>query len=144
MRPSQVIKLTLCALPLVEIAGFVVVGKILGLGWTLLLVIASTVGGITIMRTQGFTLLMQVNQRMQAGEQPAAEMLEGALLMLGGLLLIIPGFVTSTVGVLLVIPSIRQTLLRKLVKAGMAAAPRSPTRHGNVIEGEFRRKDDDN
>ena len=90
MNIFRLVKIFIFLLPLLEIAGFIIVGGWIGVLPTLLLIVITTILGFFILRIQGFVTLMQVQRRVQRGEHPAAEVLSGALLMLGGLLLVIP------------------------------------------------------
>jgi UPF0716 protein FxsA len=145
MRFSQLLKIFLFLLPLLEIAGFIIVGGWIGVVPTLLLIVMTTVLGFVMLRVQGFLTLMQVQRRIQAGEHPAMDVLGGALLMLGGLLLILPGFITDIIGLLLLVPMVRDLVLKWLVKVGvLVAGPVNPQEqefiHGRTIEGEYRRE----
>lgn len=106
--------LSLYAFPLVALTELWILLQVGGLigGWaTVGLVMLTGIVGITLLRRQGFRLLAQVQQRMQQGEMPAQEMLEGMCLVLGGLMLLTPGFLTDTVGFLLLLPFTRRWLL---------------------------------
>lgn len=101
-------------LPLVEIAGFVVVGSEIGVLWTITLVVASTVAGSALLRRQGFGAMNRVRAEMQAGRDPSREMAHGLMIMLAAVLLLIPGFVTDIFGLLLFIPPVRELVWRFL------------------------------
>ena len=141
MRISPVIKVILLLLPFLEIAGFIIVGNWIGVLPTLLIIVATTILGFAILRMQGFITLMQMQRQMAAGEHPALNVLDMTLLMLGGLLLVIPGFITDIIGLLLLFPIVRKLLLHWLVKIGViipgSAKPKTQV-HGRVIEGEFK------
>lgn len=141
MFSSRIIAFIFLLLPFIEIATFIVVGKMIGVGATLLLIVVSMMSGVIVLRTQGFSLLLQVHKRMQAGEPPALEMFEGALLVLGGLLMIIPGLITSLVGLLLIIPPCRRFFIQKLMASHWVTV-RGHYHQGRIIEGEFRQDDD--
>jgi UPF0716 protein FxsA len=100
--------LILLLLPLIEIAGFVVVGREIGVLWTIALVVASTIAGSALLRQQGFGIMNRVRAEMQAGRDPSREMAHGAMILLAALLLIIPGFITDIFGLLLFIPPVRE------------------------------------
>lgn len=99
-------------LPLAEIAMFVLVGQRIGVGATILAVLASSVGGLVLMRRQGMSML----HGLQAGTTGAegGEVVRGMLHMVAGLLLVIPGFITSALGLLLLLPPTRSFLWRSL------------------------------
>jgi len=145
MNIFRLVKIFIFLLPLLEIAGFIIVGSWIGVLPTLLLIVITTILGFFILRIQGFVTLMQVQRRVQRGEHPAIEVLSGALLMLGGLLLVIPGFITDIAGLLLLIPAVRMLILRWLEAAGvllpgLKGTKSSRRRHSRTIEGEWRRE----
>jgi UPF0716 protein FxsA len=109
-----VIPLFLLALPFLEIAGFVVVGQQIGLFYTLALVVAAGVLGAVMLRVQGFGVMTRVRRELDAGGDPSRELAHGAMILLAGVLLLIPGFITDIVGLLLFLPPIRDAAWRFL------------------------------
>lgn len=142
--------------PLVEIYFLIQVGEVIGAGWTVFLVVFTAVLGAWLLRLQGLTTLNRVQQCLQQGQLPAEALLEGLMLLLAGALLLTPGFVTDSFGFLLLVPPLRRTLARWLIRKGLLQAgfgppPGPPTgsaggpsadtsRH--TLEGEFERHDD--
>jgi len=127
-------------LPLLEIVGFVVIGGLIGVGFTLLWVIVSAVIGVVIIRTEGIVIFQQVMQSMQQGEELTRAVFSGALFALGGVLLVMPGFFTDAMGLLLLISGVREHLITLLVKRGAIVIQDA---HVNqVIEGDYWRDDD--
>jgi UPF0716 protein FxsA len=133
-------------LPIVEITLFVLVGDAIGLGATLALVILGAVVGTVLMRSQGLAALRRVQAALDRGELPVGEVLDAASVVMGGILLLLPGFFTDVLGILLLVPWVRHRLGRGLlawllrhgeirVRAARAGGPRrsGPT----IIEGEF-------
>lgn len=104
--------LLLLAIPVAEIAVFIQVGSWIGVGKTLLLVLASAVFGIWLVRTQGFAAATRVQAMIARGESPALGMLEGLALLAAGVLLLIPGFVTDVAAFALLIPPLRRGIIR--------------------------------
>jgi UPF0716 protein FxsA len=103
-------------LPIIEIAILVNVGEVIG-GWnTVLLVILSAFIGAYLVRQQGFSTLMQAQTKMQAGAMPGQEMAEGLLLVIAGVLLVTPGFVTDILGFVFCLPMTRPIIAKKLLK----------------------------
>lgn len=102
-----VIPLFLLALPFLEIAGFVIVGRQIGVFYTLALVIASGVLGVILLRIQGFGVMSRVRKELEAGQDPGRELAHGAMILVAGVLLLIPGFVTDIIGLLLFLPPVR-------------------------------------
>ncbi len=100
----------------IEIAGFIIVGKEIGVMATLALIILSMVAGFILLRIQGISLLAKMQQELAAGRVPNRELAHGALLILASILLIIPGFVSDIIGILLFIPQIRDLVWRYISK----------------------------
>ena len=95
------------ALPFIEIATFIVVGGKIGVLWTIALVVLSSIAGALLLRLQGFGAVNRIRNEVEAGRNPGRELAHGAMIMLAALLLLIPGFVTDIIGLLLFIPPIR-------------------------------------
>ncbi len=102
------------AMPIIEIAVLLRVGAALGWFPTLGIVVLTAVVGTAMLRQQGLATLNKARQRMGAGEMPAQQMLEGVLLMVGGVLLLTPGFVTDAFGFACLLPWSRQWLAKKI------------------------------
>lgn len=108
------IPLFLLALPFLEIAGFVVVGSRIGVLATLGLVVASGLLGAVLLRVQGFGVMARIRQEVDAGRDPGRELANGVMLLAAAILLIIPGFVTDIIGLLLFLPPVRAMAWRFL------------------------------
>ena len=123
------------------------VGGIIGAWPTIGLVVLTAVIGVGLIRAQGFQTLTRGMARLNAGELPATEMVEGVMLALAGALMVTPGFVTDAVGFALLTPPLRRRLamelLRRLVAAGRVDAGEAGRvdagEKGHTIEGRFRR-----
>ncbi|WP_257287396.1 MULTISPECIES: FxsA family protein [unclassified Endozoicomonas] len=126
-------------LPALELVVLIKVGGYIGAFNTLILVILGMVAGIAIIRRQGFRTMMKAREKMNRGEQPALELLKGFLTALGGVFLMIPGFITDFIGLVLLIPPVRRALLRRMIKSGRWQAQQSST----TLEGEYYREDID-
>lgn len=101
-------------MPIVEIAVLIRVGGAIGLLPTLLIVILTAVIGANMLRQQGRATLERARSRLGSGEMPAAEIVEGLLLLVGGVLLLTPGFVTDSFGFACLIPASRRWLAARL------------------------------
>lgn len=112
------------ALPFAELAVIVAAADAIGLGWTFLALIAMSVAGAWLVRREGSAIWRRANDELRAGRMPARELLDGALALLGGALLLTPGFITDALGLVLLFPPTR-ALLRPLVVAFMARRARS-------------------
>jgi UPF0716 protein FxsA len=110
----------LIGVPLLEIAVFIEVGGAIGVWSTIAATVATALAGSLLLRAQGLAALGRARMQMDRGELPAREMFEGVCLVLAGALLLVPGFVTDAVGLLLFIPPVRE-LLRLLAARHIAA-----------------------
>lgn len=149
MRPLPLFGVFFLLLPFIEIWLLIKVGSAIGALPTILLLILAGVAGVFLLRHQGFVTLTRLQRSLNAGELPAQAMLEGALLVLAGLLFLIPGFFTDILGLLLVLPPTRYLLLKVLLKSSLTVVggyqqhPGQRRKQGD-IEGEVvRRQDDD-
>lgn len=106
--------LALLALPLLEIAGFIVVGRAIGVFPTLALVLLAAIGGALLLRQQGLSVLNRMRTSMDAGTVPGQALFDGMVLAIAALLLIIPGFLGDIVALILLIPAVRQRLYASL------------------------------
>lgn len=104
----------LLVLPIVELWAIVAVAGWIGFGWTLLALVGLSMLGVVLIRSQGIAVWRRANAELAAGRMPTRSLVDGAMVLLGGCLLIIPGFVTAAVGLLLLLPPTR-ALLRPLV-----------------------------
>lgn len=130
-------------LPLVELYFLIQVGGQIGAFPTIALAILTAVIGTWLVRHQGFGLLLRVRELTDRGEVPALEMLDGALLLIAGLFLLLPGFLTDTVGFLLLIPPLRRWVIGRYVQV-IPTHTHGPSRRDEgprVIEGDYRRED---
>lgn len=142
--------LTLVLLPLVEIAVLIAVGRSIGLGWTILLLLGMAVVGTWLARRETGRTFGALRSAMDSGRMPTDEATDAILVGAGAFLLVLPGFVSDVLGLFLVLPFTRplaRRLLQLLVAhqalrlraaAGVpadAGRRRSPGR-GDVIEGE--------
>jgi UPF0716 protein FxsA len=107
-------------MPLLEIAVFIQVGGAIGVWPTIALTVATALAGSLLLRAQGLATLMRARSQMDRGELPAREMFDGVCLVVAGALLLVPGFVTDAIGLLLFVPPLRN-LLRLLIARHIAA-----------------------
>lgn len=139
-------------IPLTELYVLIEVGDRIGAFATIWLVVLTAVIGGWLVRKQGMGILFRIRQQMEQGEAPAIEMLEGALLALMGILLLLPGFITDALGFLLLIPPLRRFLVLEFLKrsgtmtgvdATIVREDSTSRRRIDIIEGEFRREDEE-
>ena len=101
-------------LPLVELALLIQVGQWIGLGWTLALVVATGFLGATLARRQGLRAWIAIQTELRNGRMPAREMMDGLLILMGGVVLLTPGILTDLAGFALLLPTPRNALKRGL------------------------------
>ena len=129
----RIVPVLLIAWPLAEIAGFVLVGRAVGVWATLALTVLSAVFGLLLVRAQGLGVLRRGLALLERGAPPVQEMFEGALLAAAGALLLLPGFLSDIVGLVLLVPAVRRLLMRFVLARALA---RRSAQEG-VIEGEW-------
>ncbi len=142
-RWSGLLVLLLLIVPVVEIWVIVQVGQGIGVGWTVLLLVASGVIGSWLITREGSKAWRALRTSLDEGRMPARELADGVLVVLGGALMLSPGFVTDAVGLLLVLPFTRPiaraaftaVLARRLVVTTTARRP-GPPADGAVVQGE--------
>ncbi|MFD0709989.1 MULTISPECIES: FxsA family protein [Photorhabdus] len=129
----------------IESTLFVRVASELGVLLTLLLVLFTSCVGISLVRSQGIKNFLQIQQKLVNGESPAAEMIKSVSLLLAGFLLVLPGFFTDFLGLLLLLPAVQKTLVMKLMPHINFYRPHNSggfRRDSNTFEGEYERKQD--
>ena len=104
--------LLLLLVPLVEIGLFIQVGGLIGLWPTLLVVVATAVGGTMLLRREGPQILGRLRDSLAQGRDPSTDLLHGLLVFVGALLLLTPGFCTDAVGIVMLVPQGRDLLIR--------------------------------
>jgi len=137
----------------IEIAGFIIVGNWLGVLPTLALLLTCMLAGIILLRLQGRGLLRRIQKELASGRTPDREIIEGLMMVIGSVMLIMPGFVSDIIGILLFLPPLRALLWRymaKYVTSSTKFYPRASKGHqkfdGGIIdlEGEeYQRQGDE-
>ncbi|PIJ52092.1 membrane protein FxsA [Erwinia sp. OLTSP20] len=132
--------LVLFILAWIEITLFIQVAHVLGVFLTLILVLATSVIGISLVRNQGVKNVLLMQEKLAAGESPAAEMIKSVSLVIAGFLLLLPGFFTDFLGVLLLLPPVQQHLTLRLMPH-LRVWRGADSASGYTVEGEFERKE---
>jgi UPF0716 protein FxsA len=101
--------------PLAELYVIIQVAQEIGIIWTIVLLLADSIIGTMLMRSQGRAAWRRFNEATAAGRIPAREVADGALIILGGAFLLTPGFLTDIIGFLLLIPPTRAIFRRSIV-----------------------------
>ena len=123
-------------IPLIEIYLFIKVGSEIGALNTILLILTTAVVGIWYARYEGFNTLRSGVSQLVKNELPLYEIVSGAAIAFAALLLILPGFATDIIGILLVFPVTRKIILSKYSKKNISKK-RGNDKGKNYIEGEY-------
>ncbi|WP_307818150.1 FxsA family protein [Janibacter endophyticus] len=149
--------LALVALVVLELAVIIAVGRQVGVLWTLLALVLMSVLGLWLLRREGARAWRALRETARSGEMPSRQIADGILVLVGGVLLMLPGFVTDAVGILLVLP-VTRPLARPVLEAAIGRrvfhdlgvvhvtrtgppprtpGPRRTQRPPDVVEGEI-------
>ena len=152
MPPVLLLLVLFVSIPVVELYFMIQVGRGIGAGSTVALVVLTAVLGAVLVRAQGLATVVRTRAALDRGELPAAEMMGGVLLLLAGVLLLIPGFVTDALGFLLLVPPLRaicaRALAARLLIRGVHVRTTTHARAERVheqrtLEADYRVEDDD-
>src|SRR6185369_14019860 len=100
--------------PIIEIWLLIQVGSVIGPLPTVAILLAISMAGAWLARSQGFRIIVAIREELAMGRMPAAHFLDGALILAGGILLLTPGFFTDFIGLFFLIPATRNLLKRWL------------------------------
>jgi UPF0716 protein FxsA len=154
--PWGLLAVLFVVVPLTEIYLIVQLGQVIGPWWTILLIIGSGILGSILVRREGGRAWRALQEALASARMPAKELADGALILIGGTLLITPGFVSDVVGLAVILPVTRplaRGLLARIIGRRMTvmttgrgrgpdtAPPRRPSEggeagRGDVVEGE--------
>ncbi len=143
--------LLFAAVPLLEIWIIVSVGQVIGPWWTILLLLAMAVLGAWLIRREGARAWRALTDAVSSGRPPTRELADAGLVLVGGTLLLTPGFLTDVVGLFLIAPMTRPTARRLLMwffgrrvvtATLMGYSAQRPPGGGTVIPGEVIDSDD--
>ena len=97
-------------IPLIELVILIKVGSYIGLWPTILIVVLTGVVGASLARYQGFLIINKIRSDVSSGRVPARELIDGLLVLIGGIVLLTPGFLTDIFGFVLLIPVTRNVI----------------------------------
>ena len=147
MKAIQILFAFFLIVPFIEITVLMQVGSIIGVFPTIFMVVFTAVLGAWMLRRQGFATWQRFQSNLQQGQIPAYEMIEGPILLVGGALLLTPGFFTDILGFACLIPTLRRKIAQYVIENHLLAAQsgeifkqRSSFSNG-AIEGEFKKED---
>lgn len=130
--------------PLFEMIVLIEVGSIIGAIPTVFLVVLTATLGIWLLKLEGMQTWARVQKKLAQGAIPETELLEGIMLIVGGALLLTPGFVTDSIGFICLLPGLRQPIARWMIRQAVFRSfnnTSNTTSQTKIIEGEFRRED---
>ena len=147
----KILFLIFLLVPIIEIYFLIEIGEVIGAIPTVFLVVFTAVLGAQLLRFQGLSTLQRVQASMARGEMPAVELLEGVVMLVGGALLLTPGFFTDALGFICLIPPLRRkmisSVIMRLFRFPDTGGPSSPSQSRpsgpRTIEGEFHKVDDE-
>jgi len=120
--------------PIIEIYLFIKIGAKIGAVSTILLIISTALIGVVYVRYEGFNTLRSAMSQLIKNEIPLFEIISGAALVIGAFLLILPGFLTDTLGFLLIFPLTRKIIFKKVTT--------KYKEKNKYIDGEYKDLDD--
>ena len=126
-------------IPLIEIYLFIKIGSQIGAFNTVLLILVTAVVGVGYARYEGYNTLKTGMSQLVKNELPVYELISGATLAFAALLLIIPGFATDMIGILLIVPFTRKFILKKFIKKHDKTK-----KNTNYIDGDYEDISEDN
>jgi UPF0716 protein FxsA len=133
------ILLPLVLWPLIEIGLFVTIGGRIGLWATMAIILGTFALGLFVIRLQGGGAMLRARQGLRAGQMPTQDLGRGLFGVIAGILLILPGFLTDILGLILLLPPV-QRLLGKALLSRMRG--QTTVRTATVIDGEWQRMDE--
>ena len=166
IRVFPILMILFLIVPIIEIYLLIEVGGLIGVLPTIGLVVLTAVIGASLLRSQGSETYLRFNRALSEGRMPANEILEGVALLIGGALLLTPGFFTDAIGFICLLPFTRRPLVKFIInkfnplanaggspfvssnlggaQSGSVRRPPSETpKNGDVIEGEVMDRSDE-
>jgi len=139
MNILVLILLIVIGLPITEIYFLIEVGSVIGAIPTILITIFTAITGVSLIRIQGISTVQKMQVSMQNGQVPAIELLEGVMLMIAAVSLLMPGFLSDSLGFLLLIPPFRHFLAQFYVSKQKQFSARysHQNHHHTFIDGEY-------
>jgi UPF0716 protein FxsA len=139
-----ILLLIFLGIPIIEIALFIQAGSLIGLWPTLAAIVATAIIGGAIIRAQGLAVLARARQSLDRNEPPVNEVFTGLCLLVAGALLMTPGFLTDSLGFLLLVPTVRRSLGKWLLSALLRSRNAHVWVDGEeIVTPEQRRRDEE-
>ncbi len=146
MKAIQILFLIVLIIPFAEIYLLLQVGSFLGAFPTIILVVFTAVLGSWLLKQQGFATFRRFQENLAQGQIPAYEIIEGPIILLGGVLLLTPGFITDVLGLACLITPLRKKIAQyiienRIIQQSSSAFQATKKADTNVLEGEFKKDD---
>jgi UPF0716 protein FxsA len=135
------------AVPMIEIALFIQVGGLIGIWWTLLIVLGTAITGSYLVRNQGLREMANLQRSFSELDDPTEPLANGAMILFAGALLLTPGFFTDVVGLSFLVPAVRRAAfvwananinVKSFTTGQQGPAPGQPPSGDRVIDGDFK------
>ena len=146
MKPMQILFTAFLIVPFVEIYVLLQVGGLIGAFPTIFLVVFTAVLGAWLLRRQGFATWQRFQAALAQGQIPAYEMIEGPILLVGGALLLTPGFFSDCLGFACLIPPLRRKIAQYIIEHHLLNSQagsvfKQAQSNQTIIEGEYKKQD---
>ena len=125
-------------LPIIEIALFVEVGSVIGSFNTISIIILSAFFGLYLIKMQTSSYIAEIRSKVMQGIRPDREIMSGIITLISGILFLIPGFLTDSVAILLLIPAFKYLLIKKYSFSNPQGGKNS---RNSAIDGEYKEDD---
>ena len=125
-------------IPLVELMILLEVGSVIGSGWTFLIIIATAIVGTKLVKQQGVHTWSKIQSELNLGALPAQAMVDGVCILVSGVLLITPGFMTDILGLLLLTPPFRSSVYKQVGSKIQVRSAGFGQNQGSPFGGDFK------
>ena len=138
-------------IPLIEVMLFITIGKYIGLWNTIIIIIITGIIGAILVKSQGITILNKALEEIKSNKIPIFSIFEGIAILIAGAFLLTPGFLTDTLGCILLIPKIRNLIIsyitthlkkRTVYKEKSTNYPDEEDKKNKIFEGDYEEIDD--
>ena len=138
-------------IPLIEVMLFITIGKYIGLWNTIIIIIITGIIGAILVKSQGITILNKALEEIKSNKIPILSIFEGIAILIAGAFLLTPGFLTDTLGCILLIPKTRNLIIsyitthlkkRTVYKEKSTYYPDEEDKKNKIFEGDYEEIDD--
>ena len=138
-------------IPLIEVMLFITIGKYIGLWNTIIIIIITGIIGAILVKSQGITILNKTLEEIKSNKIPIFSIFEGIAILIAGAFLLTPGFLTDTLGCILLIPKTRNLIIsyitthlkkRTVYKEKSTYYPDEEDKKNKIFEGDYEEIDD--